>query len=78
MTKTQLESTKSFTSENRQTFLDLFISGAVVLFWFFFGGHVVKYYIIGTRPREIIEESKIILHSHSKEVVKLLATIYQR
>lgn len=76
MTKTQLESTTSFSSGNQQTFLHLFVFGFVVLFYFVFW-HVRKYCIIGIRPREIWEESEIILHRYSKEMIKLLANICQ-
>ena len=70
MTTTQLDS-----SENQQTFLHLFVVVAVLSYFVFW--HVMKYNIIEIRPKEIRGEAEIILYEYSKEMMKLLATIYQ-
>lgn len=44
----------------------------ILFFW-----HVMKYNIIEIRPKEIWGEAEIILYEYSKEMMKLLATIYQ-
>ena len=68
-------STTWYSSENQQTFLHLFVVVAVLSYFVFW--HVMKYHIIEIRPKEIWGEAEILLYEYSKEMMKLLATIYQ-